>query len=141
MGIFYFYFLLILTFNHINPDLDNCPRPATSALEGVTAEDDSEKAFSRPLLTEPRSYFHFYITEERQPSKPKPEEQPNGHLSLVLEERTKMDVAECSFVSHFNIPNFVNLEQASALGEEDLVEPVVTLEKQACVQEVHCDTR
>ncbi|KAJ0026603.1 hypothetical protein NQD34_017603 [Periophthalmus magnuspinnatus] len=164
--IFMFFVLTLLTKtgapHQDNPDLDNCPRPATSALEGVTAEDDSEKAFSRPLLTEPRSYFHFYITEERQPSKPKPEEQPNGHappqnptnctgngihhddnheLSLVLEERTKMDVAECSFVSHFNIPNFVNLEQASALGEEDLVEPVVTLEKQACVQEVHCDTR
>ncbi|XP_055005419.1 melanocortin-2 receptor accessory protein 2A [Boleophthalmus pectinirostris] len=170
--IFMFFVLTLLTKtgapHQDNPDPDNCPRPVNSALDGVTAEDDSEKAFSRPLLTEPRSYFHFYITEEHQQGKPKPEEHPNNHappqapadctangvhhhhhhhrdgheLSLVLDERSKMDTAECSFASHFTIPNFVNLEQASALGEDELAyEPSATLEKQASAQELHCDAR
>ncbi|XP_030201784.1 melanocortin-2 receptor accessory protein 2A isoform X1 [Gadus morhua] len=60
------------------------PRPG-SALEDFPLPDDPEKAFSRPLLGEPRSFFHFYISEEPHPQHPQrrsaPGEQggPAGH--------------------------------------------------------------
>ncbi|KAK7906623.1 hypothetical protein WMY93_015235 [Mugilogobius chulae] len=155
--IFMFFVLTLLTKtgapHQDNPDPENCHRPANSALDHVNAEEDSEKAFSRPLLTDSRSYFHFYISQEQQQQQVQQEQlknitangthQPhddnNHELNLVLEDPTKTD-AECSFVSHFTIPNFVNLEQASALGEEDvLYEPSVTLERKARAQELDCD--
>lgn len=46
---------------------------------------------------------------------------------------------ECVFLSHFNIPNFVNLEHSSILGEDDLYEPSVILEPQSHSQDAHCD--
>ncbi|KAJ3606733.1 hypothetical protein NHX12_026252 [Muraenolepis orangiensis] len=40
-------------------------RPGSRPVDSP-APDDPEKAFSRPLLGEPRSFFHFYISEEEQ---------------------------------------------------------------------------
>ncbi|XP_072306875.1 melanocortin-2 receptor accessory protein 2-like [Eucyclogobius newberryi] len=169
--IFMFFVLTLLTKtgapHQDNPDPDNCQRPANSAMDNINAEEDSEKAFSRPLLTDSRSYFHFYINQEHQRTQPKQEQhhsqapsknhtdcssnsihdiireaeddRENRELNLVLEDPIKTD-ADCSFVSQFTIPNFVNLEHASALGEEDLLyEPSVTLERKAHAQELHCD--
>ncbi|XP_041814993.1 melanocortin-2 receptor accessory protein 2A-like isoform X1 [Chelmon rostratus] len=49
---------------------------------------------------------------------------------------------ECAFFSHFNIPNFVNLEHSSTLGEDDLLcEPSVILERHSHSQDAHCDIR
>lgn len=68
------------------------------------------------------------------------EEEAGGHQSLKgLLEESKTD-RECAFLSHFNIPNFVNLEHSSTLGEDDLLyEPSVILERQSHSQEPHCD--
>lgn len=53
-----------------------------------------------------------------------------------LVEETKAD-GDCAFFPHFNLPNFVNLEHSSALGEDDLLyEPSVILEQQS-----HCSMR
>ncbi|XP_028253595.1 melanocortin-2 receptor accessory protein 2A [Parambassis ranga] len=54
-----------------------------------------------------------------------------GHqpLSGLIEENKKD--RECAFLSHFNIPNLVNLDHSSTLGEDDLLyEPSVILEHQ-----------
>ena len=67
-------------------------------------------------------------------------EEARGHqdLSGLLEE-SKTD-RECAFFSHFNIPNFVNLEHSSTLGEDDLLyEPSVILERQSRSQDAHRD--
>uniref|UniRef100_A0A8C6U689 Melanocortin-2 receptor accessory protein 2 n=1 Tax=Neogobius melanostomus TaxID=47308 RepID=A0A8C6U689_9GOBI len=171
--IFMFFVLMLLTKtgapHQDNPDSENAPRPANGTLDGLNADDDTEKAFSRPLLTESRSYFHFYIAQEHPPDKPKPEEltaaqtpqKPTDYvangiqhilrepaddgedhdLNLVLEDTDKTD-RKCSFVSHFTIPNFVNLEHASALGDEDLLyTSSETLEKKGCAEEGRCDVR
>lgn len=55
-----------------------------------------------------------------------------GHKSLSgLIEENKKD-RECAFLSHFNIPNLVNLDHSSTLGEDDLLyEPSVILEHQS----------
>lgn len=61
----------------------------------------------------------------------------NQNLRELIEE-SKMD-RECAFLSHFSIPNFVNLEHSSTLGEDDLLyEPSVILEAQAHSQDPHC---
>lgn len=67
-------------------------------------------------------------------------EEAEGQQSLKgLIEEGKTD-RECAFLSHFNIPNFVNLEHSSTLGEDDpLYEPSVILERQSHSQDAHCD--
>uniref|UniRef100_A0A3B4T4I6 Melanocortin 2 receptor accessory protein 2b n=1 Tax=Seriola dumerili TaxID=41447 RepID=A0A3B4T4I6_SERDU len=140
------------------------------------SQEENDKAFSRPLLAESHSYFHFYINEEdKGEGKQKPEaksvakhcgagaqqatckgprgssssgmndteadtEEAGGHRPLNgLIEESKTD-RECAFLSHFNIPNFVNLEHSSALGEDDLpYEPSIILERRSHSQDAHCD--
>ncbi|KAF3702938.1 Melanocortin-2 receptor accessory protein 2A [Channa argus] len=58
----------------------------------------------------------------------------NQPLKGLLEDSTDR---ESAFLSHFNIPNFVNLEHSSIFGEEDLYEPSVMLEPPSHSQ--HCD--
>lgn len=143
-------------------------RPGSCLVDIGSPQDEDDKAFSRPLLTESRSYFHFYINEE-DPSngKKKPEHKRGGkpsgaraqqgirgigssgmdemendveeaeeHQPLkALIEESKSD-RERAFFSHFNLPNFVNLEHSSTLGEEDLLyEPSVILGS----KDAHCD--
>lgn len=157
-----------------NPDsAEKRHRPGSCLVDIGSPQDENDKAFSRPLLTESRSYFHFYINEEDQSNgKQKPERKragkPSGaraqqgtrgtsssgmdemeddveeageHQPLKgLIEESKTD-RECAFFSHFNIPNFVNLEHSSTLGEEDLLfEPSVILERQSHAQDAHGDS-
>nr|XP_020444993.1 melanocortin-2 receptor accessory protein 2 isoform X2 [Monopterus albus] len=67
-------------------------------------------------------------------------EEAGGHQpfkGLTDESKTGRD---CAFLSHFNIPNFVNLEHSSTFGEDDLLyEPAVILEQQSRSQDAHCD--
>lgn len=47
---------------------------------------------------------------------------------------------ECALLDHFNIPNFVNLEHGSMLGEDDLLyDPSIILERQSRVQDAYRD--
>lgn len=153
-------------FPNRNPDsAEKRHQPGRCLVDIGGPQDENDKAFSRPLLAESRSYFHFYINEEDQgQGKQKPEgvragkhagagaqqgtcnrprgisspgmddmeedvEGAGGHQELRgLTEERKTD-RECASLSHFNIPNFVNLEHSSTLGEDDLeYEPPV-----------HCD--
>lgn len=165
--------LLWSLFLNRNPDSEKRHPPSSCLVDIRAPQDENDKAFSRPLLTESRSYFHFYINEEDQrQEKQNPEdervgkhsgaraqqrtrgtsssgmdemeedvEEAEGHQPLtgLIEEDSKTD-RECSFFSHFNIPNFVNLEHSSTLGEDDLLyEPNVILERQSHSQDAHHD--
>lgn len=180
--IFMFFVLTLLTktgapHQEHQESAEKCHRPGSCLVDIDGTQGENDKAFSRPLLAESRSYFHFYINEEENKidGKPKPEEKgvgkPNGagasqatckgprgisssgmddmdgdieeaggHRPLKgLIEESKID-RECAFLSHFNIPNFVNLEHGSALGEDDLpYEPSVILEHQSHSQDAHRD--
>ncbi|CAL1585576.1 unnamed protein product [Knipowitschia caucasica] len=156
--IFMFFVLTLLTKtgapHQDSSDPESCHRVGNS-LNGLHGDNDSDKAFSRPLLHDSRSYFHFYISQNPRPRQDtlqvpaaplKPSEPWEPDLSLGPGgDGVRAD-------PDFTIPNFVNLEQASALGEElgeglgevelgeeDLVfEPSETLERQA--QALHCGT-
>uniref|UniRef100_UPI0037E96B7E melanocortin-2 receptor accessory protein 2A-like n=1 Tax=Semicossyphus pulcher TaxID=241346 RepID=UPI0037E96B7E len=179
--IFMFFVLTLLTKtgapHQENPDsAEKRHRPGSCLVDIDGPQDENDKAFSRPLLSESRSYFHFYINEEDQGQrKQKSEEQtvgkytgdqaqqessrrPRGISSSGIDdveedaeeagrhqplngliEESKSD-RESAFFSHFNIPNFVNLEHSSTLGEDDLLyEPSVTLERQSRSQDLHRD--
>ncbi|KAI3364240.1 hypothetical protein L3Q82_011044 [Scortum barcoo] len=179
--IFMFFVLTLLTKtgapHQENPDsAEKRHRPGSCLVDIDSPQDENEKAFSRPLLGESRSYFHFYINEEDQDrGKKKTEDtrvgkhtrtqvqkgtcnRPRGVISSGMDEmeedaeeaevrqplsglieESKTD-RECAFFSHYNIPNFVNLEHSSALGEDDLLyEPSVILERQSHSQNAHCD--
>nr|QED39647.1 melanocortin 2 receptor accessory protein 2 [Epinephelus coioides] len=178
--IFMFFVLTLLTKtgapHQENPDsAEKRHRPGSCLVDIGSPQDENDKAFSRPLLAESRSYFHFYINEEDQgQGKQKPgdervgkhcgargqqgtrgisssgmmdemeedAEEARGHQPLKgLIEEGKTD-RECAFFSHFNIPNFVNLEHSSTLGEDDLLyEPSAILERQSHSQDAHCDIR
>lgn len=67
-------------------------------------------------------------------------EEAGVHQQLTgLIEQRKTE-RECTFLSHFNIPNFVNLDHSSTLGEDDLLyEPSVILERQSKSHDAHFD--
>ncbi|XP_047429944.1 melanocortin-2 receptor accessory protein 2A-like [Mugil cephalus] len=175
--IFMFFVLTLLTKtgapHQENPDTaEKHHRPGSCLVDVSGHQDESDKAFSRPLLAGTRSYFNFYINEEDQgkqktgdgmegrQSGGRPQQGPCtrsrgistsgmdemeedieeavGHQALTgLIEESKTD-RECAFLSHFNIPNFVNLDHSSPLGEDDLLyEPSVILERQS--HDANCD--
>ncbi|KAG8011363.1 Melanocortin-2 receptor accessory protein 2A, partial [Nibea albiflora] len=181
--IFMFFVLTLLTKtgapHQENPDCaEKRHRPGSCLVDIDGPGEENDKAFSRPLLSESRSYFHFYINEEDQgQGKLKPDDEraqkhagaraqqgscnpPRGVSSSRMEEMEEdvEDEAEghqhlkglidesktdrdCAFFPHFNIPNFVNLEHSSTLGEDDLLyEPSVILEHQSHSQDAHCDS-
>ncbi|XP_058469828.1 melanocortin-2 receptor accessory protein 2A-like [Solea solea] len=159
--IFMFFVLTLLTKtgapHQENPDASEKRQQPGNCLGDIGGpQEENEKAFSRPLLAAPRSYFHFYISEEDQgEGKQKPEDkgagkhtragaqqgncsQPRGISCLGVDDMEE-DVdeggghqshkglkgesqrdREHASLSHFSIPNFVNLEHSSTLGEDDL---------------------
>ncbi|KAF7666411.1 hypothetical protein LDENG_00110390 [Lucifuga dentata] len=162
--IFMFFVLTLLTKTGA-PHQENQDSAEKRSHPGCLAdgpEDENDKAFSRPLLPESRSFFHFYISEEvkgqgrcessgerfrKHQAQAAACSGPGGMEETEAEEikgrqclgglieEDKPD-GEPYFLSHFNIPNFVNLEHGSALGEEDLLyEPSVILEHQSHTQD------
>ncbi|KAM4522863.1 melanocortin-2 receptor accessory protein 2A-like [Odontesthes bonariensis] len=150
-----------------NPDsAEKRHRPGSCLVDIDGRQNENDKAFSRPLLAGSRSYFNFYINEEDQgQGKQKQDdnrsstkdkrgrgisssgmdemeediEEVGGHQplnGLIDENQTDR---ECPFLSHFNIPNFVNLDHSSTLGEDDLLyEPSAVLERQSQAHNAHC---
>ncbi|KAG7260558.1 hypothetical protein CRUP_037544 [Coryphaenoides rupestris] len=73
--LFMFFVLMLLTKTGAPPHQENTEASAkhhraASRLADLPPPDDPEKAFSRPLLGEPRSLFHFYISEEEHQQHP-----------------------------------------------------------------------
>ncbi|XP_051577118.1 melanocortin-2 receptor accessory protein 2A [Myxocyprinus asiaticus] len=119
----------------------------TSCAEGLRGQRvaDAQTGLSRPLLEESRSFFHCYINEEEREGG-RALNDANGAIhssgnsrgqvetvglvvqNMVLETRAEREAA---LLAHFNIPNFVNSELSSALGEEDLLlgDPPIIMEE------------
>uniref|UniRef100_A0A1A8BF06 Melanocortin 2 receptor accessory protein 2a n=1 Tax=Nothobranchius kadleci TaxID=1051664 RepID=A0A1A8BF06_NOTKA len=161
---FMFFVLTLLTKtgapHQENPDSAEKHHQRGSCLMDISSrQDENDKAFSRPLLAGSRSYFNFYINEEDQgPGRQKLADSTKDRLTRGLcsngveemeedieetggHQQTKTDRECLDFLSHFNIPNFVNLDHSSTLGEDDLLyEPSDILERQAQAHKDHCDT-
>ncbi|XP_052003339.1 melanocortin-2 receptor accessory protein 2A-like [Xyrauchen texanus] len=121
-----------------------------SCAEGLRSQRvaDARSGLSRPLLEESQSLFHCYINEEareggrtlndvnsavhgrtgRGDSRGQVETIGLVVQNMVLETRAEREAA---LLAHFNIPNFVNSELSSALGEEDLLlgDPPIIMEE------------
>lgn len=140
-------------------------RPGRCLVDLTGTQEENNRAFSRPLLSRAQPFFHFYISEDnpgqRQEShfgnqsdavkgtcsrllnagQVEEYSEDPGHepplKELVEERRTDRERA---FFTQFNIPNFVNLDRSSSLGEDDLLyEPSVILEQQSHSREAHFD--
>lgn len=117
----------------------------TSCAEGLgrQREVDTRTGLSRPLLEESRSLFHCYINEEERDGGRATSDAGrtgSGHSrgqveavglvvqSIGMETRAEREAA---LLAHFNIPNFVNSELSSALGDEDLLlgDPPIIMEE------------
>uniref|UniRef100_A0AAY5KUV9 Uncharacterized protein n=1 Tax=Esox lucius TaxID=8010 RepID=A0AAY5KUV9_ESOLU len=181
--IFMFFVLTLLTKtgtpHQENPELcekrhrlGNCVVDIRCPQENSLGNED--KAFSRPLLDESHSFFHFYISEEEQGrgsqgargggagcrgGSQRARGRLGGDSSFGLEEMGEMSEAEergdggvnsqgrpeeekserdNRFLSHhFDIPNFVNSEHSSTLGDDDLrlSEPPVFRDSQSSSQD------
>ncbi|KAM7367796.1 hypothetical protein PAMP_014071 [Pampus punctatissimus] len=93
--IFMFFVLTLLTKtgaqHQENPDsAKKRHRPGSCLVDINGPQDENDKAFSRPLLAESRSYFHFYINEQDQgPGKQKPDDKRVGkHTGTRAEQET-----------------------------------------------------
>ncbi|XP_037988402.1 melanocortin-2 receptor accessory protein 2 isoform X2 [Motacilla alba alba] len=98
---------------------------------------ESERVFSHQMGEESQSLFHFCINEVDHMNKEK-ESQKGPSLESNLESNTHfqevpkssgMFEEDLHCLTKFNIPNFVNTEQNSSLGEDDLLisEPTIIL--------------
>lgn len=144
-------------------------QPGSCLVDINGPREENDGAFSRPLLSESRPFFHFYISEDnpgqRQESRFGSQNgATQGTCSRLLrvgqmeeycedggdepslkelaEERRSDRDRECAFFSQFNIPNFVNLDRSSSLGEDDLLyEPSVVLEQQSHSRDAHFEIR
>ncbi|XP_062323626.1 melanocortin-2 receptor accessory protein 2A-like [Osmerus eperlanus] len=171
--IFMFFILTLLTKTGAphQENLEPCEkrhRLGTCVVDINCPQDTSDKALSRPLLEESRSFFHFYISEEEQQgwghgAVVGQAERPRGRLAVLstcgIEEDDEEELAMTGedaaglclrglpkdgkgdggkdFLSHFNIPNFVNSEHSSTLGDDDLLlcEPPIILDSQSQTQD------
>ncbi|NXK55847.1 MRAP2 protein, partial [Chauna torquata] len=104
---------------------------------------ESERVFSRQIAEESRSLFHFCINEVEHLDKAKPSQkgpglESNTHFQEVPRSSGTFE-EDLNCLTKFNIPNFVNTEQNSSLGEDDLLisEPPIILESKSVMQSSH----
>ncbi|KAJ7403699.1 Melanocortin-2 receptor accessory protein 2 [Willisornis vidua] len=104
---------------------------------------ESERVFSRQMAEESQSLFHFCINEVEHINKAKESQKGPGldsniHFQEVPRNRGMFE-EDLHCLTKFNIPNFVNTEQNSSLGEDDLLisEPPIILESKLVMQSSH----
>ncbi|NWV55949.1 MRAP2 protein, partial [Daphoenositta chrysoptera] len=103
---------------------------------------ESERNFSHQMAEESQSLFHFCINEVDHMNKAK-ESQKGPSLetgpSQEVPRSSGMFEEDLHCLTKFNIPNCVNTEQNSSLGEEDLLisEPPIILESKLVTQSSH----
>ncbi|KAG9342705.1 hypothetical protein JZ751_015567 [Albula glossodonta] len=153
--IFMFFVLTLLTKtgapHQENPDQCEKRTHLASCVADISHPQDSgNKSCSRPLLDESRSLFHCYINEEEQGgaggrANGRSEQGPlaGRNFNSPGEEVANLDLQggptsqrterEANFLTHFNIPNFVNSEHSSMLGDDDLLlcEPPIILDSES----------
>ncbi|KFW90658.1 Melanocortin-2 receptor accessory protein 2, partial [Phalacrocorax carbo] len=104
---------------------------------------ESERVFSRQIAEESRSLFHFCINEVEHLDKAKQSHKGPGLESNIqfqeVPRSSGMFEGDLNCLTKFNIPNFVNTEQNSSLGEDDLLisEPPIILESKSVMQSSH----
>ncbi|KAI5606546.1 melanocortin-2 receptor accessory protein 2A [Silurus asotus] len=124
----------------------------TSCVEELGRPRDPENTragLPQSLLEESRFLFNCYINEEEQAGEPTLSRARRAHTrsnsnelsglvktSGVIGKNTQLDMMEdneADFLAHFNIPNFVNSELSSTLGEDDLLltEPPIIMESES----------
>lgn len=104
---------------------------------------ESERVFSRQIAEESRSLFHFCINEvehldKAQQSQKGPDLESNIHFQEVSRSSGTLE-EDLNCLAKYNIPNFVNTEQNSSLGEGDLLilQPPRVLESKTAMQSSH----
>lgn len=104
---------------------------------------ESERIFSRQIAEESQSLFHFCINEVVHLDKAKQSQKGPGLESNIhfqeVPRSSGMSEEGLNCLTKFNIPNFVNTEQSSLLGEDDLLisEPPIILESKSVMQSSH----
>ncbi|NXJ96017.1 MRAP2 protein, partial [Corythaixoides concolor] len=104
---------------------------------------ESERVFSRQIAEESRSLFHFCVNEVEHLDKAKQSQKGPGLESNIhfqeVPRSSGMFEENLNCLTKFNIPNFVNTEQNSSLGEDDLLisEPPIILESKSVMQSSH----
>ncbi|XP_019298316.1 melanocortin-2 receptor accessory protein 2 isoform X2 [Panthera pardus] len=106
---------------------------------------EPDKVFSRQGNEESRSLFHCYINEVEHLDRAKACHQTTALDSCVqLQEAIRSNgrpEEELNRLMKFDIPNFVNTDQNSSFGEDDLLisEPPIVLENKPVSQTSHKD--
>ncbi|XP_062848158.1 melanocortin-2 receptor accessory protein 2A [Trichomycterus rosablanca] len=123
----------------------------TSCVEelGRPREPENRAGLSRPLLQESHFLFNCYINEEEQTGEQALHRARRVHtLSSSSEssgpvksrgragQSTQVEMREddeAAFLAHFNIPNFVNTELSSTMGDDDLLlcEPPIIMDSES----------
>ncbi|NWU07585.1 MRAP2 protein, partial [Cephalopterus ornatus] len=104
---------------------------------------ESERVFSQQIAEESQSLFHFCINEVEHMNKAKESQKGPGLESNIrfqeVPRSSGMFEEDLHCLPKFNIPNFVNTEQNSSLGEDDLLisEPPIILESKLVMQSSH----
>ncbi|XP_072536155.1 melanocortin-2 receptor accessory protein 2A isoform X2 [Salminus brasiliensis] len=130
----------------------------TSCVEELGRPRDADNAragLSRPLLEESRFLFNCYINEEEQAGErsldragrahaPSSSTESSGQVETVglVVQSTQVETGEdneAAFLAHFNIPNFVNSELSSTLGDDDLLlgEPPIIMDSESHSHSTH----
>ncbi|NXH21684.1 MRAP2 protein, partial [Bucco capensis] len=142
--IFMFFVLTLLTKTGA-PHQDNAePSEKRLHLNSFVADFgrplESERVFSRQLAEESQSLFQFCISEVEHLDKGKqPPKGPGVESTKHCQEvarSSRMFEEDLNCLTKFNIPNFVNTEQNSSLGEDELLlsEPASILESKSGMQ-------
>lgn len=136
-------FTVFFFFLHSNAELSEKRFRMNSFVADFGRPLESERVFSHQMAEESQSLFHFCINEVDHMNKEKesqkgPSLESNTHFQEVPK-GSGMFEEDLHCLTKFNIPNFVNTEQNSSLGEDDLLisEPPIILENKLVMQSSH----
>ncbi|XP_054848821.1 melanocortin-2 receptor accessory protein 2 [Eublepharis macularius] len=145
--IFMFFVLTLLTKTGAPHQENADPSEKRFCMNSFVAEFgrplDSDQIFSHQAAEESRLLFHCYINEVENLDRAKqcckaPVLGSNIQFQEVVQSSGRFE-EELSCPTKFNIPNFVNTDQNSSLGEDDLLisEPPIILESKPVSQTLH----
>ncbi|MEE6476348.1 hypothetical protein FKM82_011047 [Ascaphus truei] len=101
---------------------------------------EADRIFSHQVAEESRSLFHCYINEVDQLDRTKSNNRVvDSGIYIQQSVRNCKVEEEMNGLTKFNIPNFVNTDQNSSSGDEDLLtcDPPIILENKPVHQSQH----
>ncbi|XP_051470730.1 melanocortin-2 receptor accessory protein 2 [Apus apus] len=146
--IFMFFVLTLLTKTGAPPHQDNGePSEKRFRMNSFVADFgrplESERVSSHQIAEESRSLFHFCINEVEHLDKTKQSQKGPGLESNTyfqeVPRSSGMFEEDLNCLTKFNIPNFVNTDQNSSAGEDELLisEPPIIVESKSVMQSSH----